>query len=392
MPSPARRRSIIDVAVAAGVSTATVSRVLSGRRSKDDDLARRVRKAAQVLRYTANPAASALRAETTTVLGLVVPDPPGPFAAGFAACFAGLASERGYQVLLLNAGSLTPAGRDRSSGGSGVRPVFGQAVDGCVMVATGADGADAPVPSALHSASFPVVGVSSSDPASTPPSSDGRIGIDLDSTLQLAVARLVERGSRRIALLAPAAESLRGASYFVGFETALAPVHAITRADWMSFGPTDAGRGYADVVRMIAGDRDHRPDGVICVTDAVADGARLALKTTMHETAGATSEDRPRLVTIADRHREDSDGSDPGPSERLRPDFTDMGDAALRLLSGSDAPGSKAPGSDAPDGPRDGDDPYATGTEERERRGRTAAGSDVPTVAIPMLPEWARPR
>lgn len=38
--------SITNVAATAGVSIATVSRVLSGKRGKDDDIARRVREAA----------------------------------------------------------------------------------------------------------------------------------------------------------------------------------------------------------------------------------------------------------------------------------------------------------------------------------------------------------
>ena len=39
--------SITNVAATAGVSIATVSRVLSGKRGKDDDIARRVREAAK---------------------------------------------------------------------------------------------------------------------------------------------------------------------------------------------------------------------------------------------------------------------------------------------------------------------------------------------------------
>ena len=39
-------RSITNVAALANVSIATVSRVLSGKRTKDDDIARRVRAAA----------------------------------------------------------------------------------------------------------------------------------------------------------------------------------------------------------------------------------------------------------------------------------------------------------------------------------------------------------
>lgn len=385
MPSPARRRSIVDVAVAAGVSTATVSRVLSGRRSKDDDLARRVRRAAEVLHYTANPAASALRAETTAMLGLVIPDPPDSFAAGFVARFVSLAAAQAHQVLLLSAEDLTRPHHGGPSMDPGAHPVFGQAVDGCVMVAVETGGADARLPPALRSTSFPVIWAGVTDPASAPVA-DGSVGIDLDSTLQLAVARLVERGSRRIALLAPDVESLRGASYFVGFETALAPVHAITRAEWMSFGPTDAERGYADAARMIAEDGDRRPDGIVCVTDAVADGARLALETTMTATE-ATARNRPRLVTIADRHARDVDGNGAGPSERLRPDFTRMATAALRLLSESKTPDGSPSRSLLPS---------IEGEEERRGRLRepTTGGSDTsdaPTIAVPMLPEWTPP-
>ena len=53
--------SITNVAALANVSIATVSRVLSGKRDKDDDIARRVRAAAEQLNYSVNYAASALR-------------------------------------------------------------------------------------------------------------------------------------------------------------------------------------------------------------------------------------------------------------------------------------------------------------------------------------------
>ena len=51
--------SITNVAALADVSIATVSRVLSGRRTKDVDIARRVRKAAHELNDSVNSAASA---------------------------------------------------------------------------------------------------------------------------------------------------------------------------------------------------------------------------------------------------------------------------------------------------------------------------------------------
>ena len=52
-PQPATS-SITNVAAMAHVSIATVSRVLSGKRTKDDDIARRVRAAAEELNYSVN--------------------------------------------------------------------------------------------------------------------------------------------------------------------------------------------------------------------------------------------------------------------------------------------------------------------------------------------------
>lgn len=62
--------SITNVAALADVSIATVSRVLSGRRTKDDDIARRVRKAAHELNYSVNSAASALRSDVSNTIAL----------------------------------------------------------------------------------------------------------------------------------------------------------------------------------------------------------------------------------------------------------------------------------------------------------------------------------
>ena len=74
-------RSITNVAALANVSIATVSRVLSGKRTKDDDIARRVRAAAEQLNYSVNYAASALRSTITNTIGLVIPSATETFSA-----------------------------------------------------------------------------------------------------------------------------------------------------------------------------------------------------------------------------------------------------------------------------------------------------------------------
>ena len=80
-PQPATS-SITNVAAMAHVSIATVSRVLSGKRTKDDDIARRVRAAAEELNYSVNYAASSLRGAATNTIGLVIPAATDHFSAG----------------------------------------------------------------------------------------------------------------------------------------------------------------------------------------------------------------------------------------------------------------------------------------------------------------------
>ena len=65
--------TIADVAAEAGVSTATVSRALSGSRPVSPDTLKRVRAAAARLGYRHNAVASALRSNRTQSVGIVLP-------------------------------------------------------------------------------------------------------------------------------------------------------------------------------------------------------------------------------------------------------------------------------------------------------------------------------
>ena len=74
-----KRPTIIDVAHRAGVSIATVSRVLNGRTVADQALVVRVRAAADGLAYRPNTVARDFRRGLTSSIGVVVPDLANPF-------------------------------------------------------------------------------------------------------------------------------------------------------------------------------------------------------------------------------------------------------------------------------------------------------------------------
>ena len=95
-----RSLTISDVASRAGVSLATVSRVMNGNARVDPEIAEKVRVAARALNYTASPLARGLVLGKTLTVAVVVPDLANPT---FQAILRGItlaAARDGYRVLI----------------------------------------------------------------------------------------------------------------------------------------------------------------------------------------------------------------------------------------------------------------------------------------------------
>jgi len=99
----ARRTTVRDVAAAAGVSPATASRALSGHRSVDPDLARRVVEASARLGYSANPFARALRTQRTDTIGMVVPSISNPYFVGAVEAIERVLADQGRSLMICDA-------------------------------------------------------------------------------------------------------------------------------------------------------------------------------------------------------------------------------------------------------------------------------------------------
>ena len=79
-----KRATIKDVAALAGVSAATVSRVLDNRPEISAETKERVRAACDQLGYVPNAAARGLAGQSTHTIGLVLPDVSNPSFSGMA--------------------------------------------------------------------------------------------------------------------------------------------------------------------------------------------------------------------------------------------------------------------------------------------------------------------
>ena len=94
--------TIKDVADAAGVSTATVSRVLANKPHVRQEVKDRVMKVVKSLNYRPNRVARSLRSRQSTIIGLIVSDIENPFFQQVGRAVEDAAHEQGYSVMLCN--------------------------------------------------------------------------------------------------------------------------------------------------------------------------------------------------------------------------------------------------------------------------------------------------
>ncbi len=94
--------TIQDVAQHAGVSIATVSRVLNGTTYVNEEVAARVRAAVKELHYQPSRAAQALRANRSRIIGLLISDIQNPFFTALIRGVEDVANRNKYSLILCN--------------------------------------------------------------------------------------------------------------------------------------------------------------------------------------------------------------------------------------------------------------------------------------------------
>lgn len=106
--------TIADVARLAGVSTATVSRVLSGTRAVRKEYVQRVHAAAGELNYQPNAAARGLSTGSSRHIGVVMPQLSNPYFAEIIERLSRRASDVGYRLIITDGGD-TSSSREASA-------------------------------------------------------------------------------------------------------------------------------------------------------------------------------------------------------------------------------------------------------------------------------------
>lgn len=127
------KTTLKDVAIAAGVSVSTASRVLSGSSAISVETCERVRAEAKRLNYTLNSAARSLRCDRTRLIGVVFPDISGEFYAICASAILKFARKKDYAVLF------TESGHNADAEEKAVRALMERGVDGIIFIGDNTD-------------------------------------------------------------------------------------------------------------------------------------------------------------------------------------------------------------------------------------------------------------
>jgi LacI family transcriptional regulator len=205
------RRTMRDVAEAAGVSIMTVSRVINGQPGVLPETAARVEHAIRRLGYQRNDTARQLRrkGQPTQIIGMLVDDLANPFYGALARAVEDAARRRHYVVLI--GSSHDSLEREREV----VAAFCARQVDGLILV---------PVAGShrfLASQMAQGIKVVCVDRPTAGLDVD-RVLVDNRRAAQDAVRRLLERGHRRIAFLGDREDVWTISERYIGFRAALA--------------------------------------------------------------------------------------------------------------------------------------------------------------------------
>jgi DNA-binding LacI/PurR family transcriptional regulator len=307
------RCTLEDVATRAGVSRATVSRVVNGSPQVSDAVRRIVETTIDEMGYAPNRAARSLAGHRSETVALVVSEPSvrlfaDPFFAGTTLGITRTLGETRYQLVLVM--TQTDADRDRIE-----RHLVRGGADGALVVSARADDSLA---GHLAEAGIPCV------VAGRPPAGAAVGFVDADNVggASQAVTHLLDAGRRTVGTVAGPADMVPGADRRTGWEKGLLDAGRHPDEALVAEGGFTRAGGHAATRALL----DRRPDldGLFVASDLMALGALDGLRA-----AGRRVPDDVAVVGFDDSELARS--ADP-PLTTVRQPIEQLGGEMARLL------------------------------------------------------------
>jgi LacI family transcriptional regulator len=256
--------TIRDVAQVSGVSTATVSRVLSGDGPVAPETAERVRAAVERLGYTVNSVARSLKTRSTMTVGVIAPELSSDFFMLLAESMDRALSERGYSLIVCSSRG------SEAEEGKRLRLLAERLVDGVVAIPSTGSGA----------------ALAAGCPAGTPLVLVDRTasGLDVDAVLldneggaYDATRALIADGHRRIGFVGGEKDVSIARERYEGWSRAMLEFGLEVEEDFVSFAGLHVDSGYEAMRSMRA--KPYPPDAWFLVNAYVHLGATNYLVT-----------------------------------------------------------------------------------------------------------------
>jgi LacI family transcriptional regulator len=262
------RPTMRDVAVLAGVSLKTVSRVINDEPGVAAPTAERVSVAIAELGFQRNDLARSLRqGVTSSTFGLLIGDVANPFYSAIAQAVEATARERGY--MLITASCEEDPARERELVGALLR----RRVDALLLVA------------AAREHAYLVREIGDATPVvflDRPP-----VGVDADCVLldnlggaRAAVEHLLAHGHERIAVIADPERLYTARERLAGYRQALDAAGVSVRDELVRLGSHDSAQAEAVVHELLALPAGRRPTAVFAGNNRITVGVLHALRKT----------------------------------------------------------------------------------------------------------------
>lgn len=253
--------TIRDVARRAGVSVATVSRVLNNNPKVKPPLRTRVEQAMQELSYQPSALARGMRSQTAQVIGLILPDIGNPFFTSLARAIEDAAHESGYGLLLCN----SDEDPDKEQRYADI--LLAQRVAGVILIPASMDLCEP-----LQTRDIPLVCVA----RPIPECPVDTVLLDSKSGSRMVTRHLIELGHRRIGLIVGLRDAIVSQERFQGFKRTLEDAGIPFDPDLVRYGSLTEDGGYQKALELL--ESQPHPTALFVTNNDMALGALRAIQ------------------------------------------------------------------------------------------------------------------
>jgi LacI family transcriptional regulator len=251
--------TIYDVAREAGVSMATVSRVVNGNPNVKPATRKKVLEAIQRLGYRPNAVARGLASKRTTTVGVIIPDISSLFYAELARGIEDIATMYKYNIILSN----SDQNMDKEI--HLVNALLEKQVDGLLFMGSQITEEHMQV---FTTSPVPIILTATSDPKSEMPS----VNIDYQQASYDATQALIERGHTKIGYISgPLEDPLAGQLRLQGYRQAIESAGIVWQEEYVKIGDLRYDSGLQATEELIK--LQDRPTAILAMSDEMAVGA-----------------------------------------------------------------------------------------------------------------------